>query len=316
MAARSQIVPLGLAGLVACCLVAVFVAPFYGALDRPVEIIAGDNRIVTEDFDYPEPDINQNDTGTPSGAADSSAVDELNQGNETFSAARPTENALTTQPDVAADGPLQRIAPRPPLSDMGLVLPQASAPVPSPDSVAVDPDGQMQLLHRPVALAAGRFESNGRLIDLQGIDIVPVEEMCGPSNGESWPCGMQARTAFRSWLRARAIMCRLPADDMTSAVITSCTLGGEDVALWLVRNGWARVGGNAESAYAEAAKQAADSHLGIYGTKPDTSLPDLLAPLEMQDMSSEETTNPAPAEPPAGYFPPPPVERAPLAPTQ
>lgn len=315
MAAKAQILPLVLAGLVACCLVAIFVAPFYGALDRQVEIVAGNNKIVAEDFDYPEPDTNPNETGTPSGAVDSQTDDILNQGNETLSTSRLTANALTIQPDVGADGPLQRIAPRPPLSDMGLASPQALAPAPSPESVAVDADGQMQLLHRPVAVAAGRFESNGRLIDLQGIDIVPVEEMCEPSSGERWPCGMQARTAFRSWLRARAIICRLPADDTASAVITFCSLGGEDAALWLVRNGWARAGGNAESTYVEAAKQAVDGHLGIYGAKLDMFLPDS-TPIDVLDMSLEGTANSATAEPPAGYFPPPPVERAPLAPAQ
>lgn len=67
----------GLAGITGAVLVAAFVAPFYGALDRPVVVIdPGDtqtkvdpgtgNGIVVEQFDYNEPGISP-EMGNPSG---------------------------------------------------------------------------------------------------------------------------------------------------------------------------------------------------------------------------------------------------------
>uniref|UniRef100_UPI000369CEF5 thermonuclease family protein n=1 Tax=Brucella abortus TaxID=235 RepID=UPI000369CEF5 len=172
--------------------------------------------------------------------------------------------------DHVNDTGMEREAPRPPLSDLGLAS-TPKPPEPQPPATSVDAGEQMQLLQRPVAVAAGRLESQGRTIELQGIEIVPVEQTCETASGESWPCGMQARTAFRQWLRSRAVMCRLPENDSGAAVSTKCMLGNEDAAAWLVANGWAKAvpGGT----YDEAGRKAVEAHLGIFGDKPDTSLP-------------------------------------------
>ena len=248
----------GLAAITGVVLVAAFVAPFYGALDRPVVIIDSgevppktttDNGIVIEQFDYNEPEISpESNTAQPSMAEE------------------------TDKPNYQVnDNGMEREAPRPPLSDLGLASTPRPPEPPAP-ATPVDAGEQMQLLQRPVAVAAGRLESQGRTIDLQDIEIVPVEQTCQTASGESWPCGMQARTAFRQWLRSRAIMCRLPENDSGAAVATQCMLGDEDAAAWLVANGWAKAvpGG----AYDEAGRKAVEARLGIFGDKPDMPLPD------------------------------------------
>ncbi|MHC5232383.1 thermonuclease family protein [Brucella sp. LJL56] len=261
----------GLAGITGAVLVAAFVAPFYGALDRPVVVIdSGDtqekvvsgtgNGIVVEQFDYNEPGTSPETGNAPEGASPQSGQAAPAEGQPPAS----QENGK------ANEGNMEREAPRPPLSDLGLAS-TPKPPEPPPPATPVDAGEQMQLLQRPVAVAAGRLESQGRTVELQGIEIVPVEETCQTASGESWPCGMQARTAFRQWLRSRAVMCRLPENDSGAAVATECTLGNEDAAAWLVANGWAKAvpGG----AYDEAGRKAVEARLGIFGDKPDTSLP-------------------------------------------
>src|SRR5690606_29928399 len=108
---------------------------------------------------------------------------------------------------------------------------------------------------------------------LQGIEVLPVEQTCQNAAGESWPCGMQARTAFRQWLRSRAIMCRLPQNDSGAAIATACKLGNDDAAEWLVTNGWAKA--TPDGAYADAGRKAEEARLGIFGDKPDVSLQSL-----------------------------------------
>lgn len=256
------------AGITGAILVAAFVAPFYGALDRPVTIVAsGDGEskpetgsgsgIVVEQFDYREPnEATGADSPTPQETPAPEVAPNIDEKNSA---------GQSVQSGLEQDG-LEREPARPPLSDLGL----ASTPKPPAPVAPVDEGEPMQLLQRPVAVAAGRLESQGRTVDLQGIEVMPIEQTCQSPAGESWPCGMQARTAFRQWLRARAVMCRLPQNDSGAAVSTQCSVGNEDPAQWLVANGWAKA--IAGGVYQETGQKAEDNRLGIFGNKPDASL--------------------------------------------
>lgn len=308
---HSRMVYGSLAGLTGALLAAAFIAPFYGALDGPVPVIAADsgttaptgspgNGIVVEQFDYDEPgaktDGQQNAQSAPE---------------------------TTPQPGNSSDAAngLQREAPRPPLSDLGLAAtPKSPEPVAPAEPVAPTPavpvgEGEdMQLLQRPVAVAAGRLESQGRMIDLQGIEVLPVEQTCQTASGQNWPCGMQARTAFRQWLRSRAIMCRLPQNDSGAAIATGCKLGNDDAAEWLVTNGWARA--TPDGSYADAGRKAEEARLGIFGDKPDASLqslePDPGNSLgNPSPLAPEPEPQPSVPSPQQGEFPPAPAAPAP-----
>jgi hypothetical protein len=124
---------------------------------------------------------------------------------------------------------------------------------------------------------------------------------------------MQARTAFRQWLRSRAIMCRLPQNDSGAAIATVCKLGNDDAAEWLVTNGWAKAA--PDGTYADAGRKAEDARLGIFGDKPDASLqslePDTGNGLNNPSPLAPETEpQPSTPSPQQGEFPP-----APAAPT-
>ncbi len=295
----------GLAGITGAVLVAAFVAPFYGALDRPVVVMAsGDtqmkvgsgtgNNIVVEQFDYNEPETSPETGNAPEVSSQPGQTAPVEGQPPAWK-----ENGKVD--DQVHDNGIEREAPRPPLSDLGLAS-TPKPPEPPAPAAPVDAGGQMQLLQRPVAVAAGRLESQGRIIELQGIEILPVEQTCQTASGERWPCGMQARTAFRQWLRSRAVMCRLPENDSGAAVATECTLGNEDAAAWLVANGWAKAvpGG----AYDEAGRKAVEARLGIFGDKPDTSLPN------PEPDTGNMMDNPSPLAPdpaPQSDFPPPPA---------
>lgn len=300
------------AGLTGAILVAAFVAPFYGALDRPVTVVeSGDgksqvetgagNGIVVEQFDYNEPD-------TATGADQSASQD-----------GAPTPETMPESDSPKADSQtdqnaLERESARPPLSDLGLAS-TPKPPEPPAPSAPVDEGEPMQLLQRPIALAAGKLESQGRIIDLQGVETVPVDQTCQSSSGEAWPCGMQARTAFRQWLRSRAIMCRLPQNDSGAAVATQCSVGNDDAALWLVANGWAKA--TPGGAYVEAGQKAEEAKLGVYGDKPDASLPilgsDIDGPLQNPSPLAPETEpQPSSPSPQQGEFPPAPAPMVPM----
>lgn len=167
--------------------------------------------------------------------------------------ARPVDPALIAAPEVDALQ-LERVEPRAPLGDIALAMPPRPG-VPEPT-----------LLHRPVATAAGRLEAAGHVIALDGIAAVEPDETCRAADGSSWPCGMVARTALRNWLRGRAVECTVGEPPARDAVTSACNLGGEDVAMWLVENGFATAvpGGP----YEQAGEDAKAQRRGIFGPGP------------------------------------------------
>jgi endonuclease YncB( thermonuclease family) len=179
----------------------------------------------------------------------------------------------------------QRIEPRAPLSKLG----QAQPP---PQKMSNDWEGTN--LYRPVVNAAGVFEAMGYTVTVAGTDIVDAQETC-VFRGKSWPCGVLARTAFRSFLRGRAVTCALPSDSETltassventrkrknpaqgddpkrlpptqdTKVAAHCRIGKQNVGEWLVSNGWARAAENGP--YADAGKKAQSAAKGIFGPPP------------------------------------------------
>lgn len=162
-------------------------------------------------------------------------------------------------PEVVAPPPveqrtLQRIDAREPLSPMG----RAHAPSEGPPKETV--------LHRPLVIEAGAFSSLGYRVALAGLRPTPADEVC-VTDGVSWPCGVHARTAFRNWLRGRALACVVPPAPPAEVLVTPCRLGKVDAGGWLVAQGWARPD-PADERYVVQANAAREAGRGIHGPAP------------------------------------------------
>ncbi|MCO5156287.1 MAG: thermonuclease family protein [Aquamicrobium sp.] len=167
-------------------------------------------------------------------------------------------------PDIVAPPPLEphrleRIDPREPLSPIG----RAHVPSEGPPKETV--------LHRPVVGEAGAFEAMGYRIVLAGLMPTPVDESCAV-DGVPWPCGVHARTAFRNWLRGRALACVVPPAPTAEIVATPCRLGAFDAGEWLVAQGWARPDPD-DARYAAQAEGARAARRGLYGPGPAAAAP-------------------------------------------
>lgn len=263
--------------LVGLCLASIFIAPFQMGL--PSAGVSGQNvTIAPENFQMPD-DMDGDTPDAPPSPQDSAA-------------SAPQAAARQVDPDGFSltgkeTGPLQRIEPRQPLSDMG----HASPPAPPPPPVPVDTTARPKLLYRPVATAAGTVEASGYRIAIEGITVLAAEETCAGDGGASWPCGMAARTAFRNWLRSRAIECNVPDQPQDALVSTQCKLGTTDLAAWLVDNGWARASDG--SPLAGNMKKAEEAKLGIFGGPP----PSLPAAVELPSSGLSGDLSPPSAEP-------------------
>jgi endonuclease YncB( thermonuclease family) len=199
---------------------------------------------------------NRNSLSVPDGTPTARAGEKPASSNDTAQAAAgPGSSAEINQTAL-----LQRLAPRAPLS--GLAAPAPPPPPPDPDSLPK----RWRLVHQPVATAAGILEAGGVTMVLPGIDVVAVNETCTSPSGQSWPCGMAARTAFRAYLRGRALNCRLPDARVETGFLAECLLQGEDPALWLISRGWARA--KPDGPYGAQSHEAQQARLGIFGQPP------------------------------------------------
>ncbi|MBX3583629.1 MAG: thermonuclease family protein [Rhizobiaceae bacterium] len=212
-------------------------------------------------------------------------------------ASRMVEPSVVAPPELAGEE-LQREAPREPLSELGLALPPA--PPETINTWAGKP------LFRPVALESAVFQSGDHVIAISGVRSIPAEESC-TYEGATWPCGVRARSAFRAWLRGRALVCRMP-DEERDVTRARCRLAKQDVGAWLVSHGWAFA--DPDGPYVQAEEKAREAKMGIFAGPPDTSaVPDVPdAPtstgIEMQPVMTEEGIDPQPSATVGGAFPP------------
>ena len=187
------------------------------------------------------------------------------QGRQSEAALAPIEGADATAlvartvaadivaPPASAGHPLQRIAARPPLGDLGIAAQPRRVP---------SGDWQGALLYRPVVTSSASFEAMGYTISIADVEAVAPGQTCD-YEGVAWSCGERAMLAFRYWLRGRALVCAVTPASERVAFAVPCRLGRQDVGAWLVANGWAlaRPGG----AYEKAESVARSARMGIFG---------------------------------------------------
>lgn len=154
--------------------------------------------------------------------------------------------------------------PPPPPLPPPVVEESARAPVEPPQAARGEP--QMRLLPRPVALDTATLLIQRGRVRLPGVEPVPLSRKCGEGRA-SWFCGVEARTQFRAWLRARSINCTVRENFGNAAeeVNSTCSLADEDIGRWLVSNGWAEA--MTDGPYGDAETQARSAGLGVWADK-------------------------------------------------
>jgi len=113
-------------------------------------------------------------------------------------------------------------------------------------------------------LEAGLLPTDTVLIRLEGIDAREADETCKKENGASWPCGAKARAALIRFIRSCAVTCTLPQGGETKDFAARCSVIGQDLSIWLVRQGWATLQNGAEPELAKALDAAKTERLGFW----------------------------------------------------
>ena len=79
---------------------------------------------------------------------------------------------------------------------------------------------------------------HGQRLRLEGVDAPEFEQTCG-APGREWPCGQAAIEVLRKRVHGRDIDCSIVGIDRYQRGLARCSVDGEDLNRWLVRNGWA-----------------------------------------------------------------------------
>src|ERR1700744_5847113 len=91
----------------------------------------------------------------------------------------------------------------------------------------------------PQIVDADTIYAGATKIRLSGIDAPEMDQICLDAAGKTWNCGLEAREKLQNFGREQPGACELSGLDIYRRYLGSCTVAGEDVSRWLVRNGWA-----------------------------------------------------------------------------
>jgi endonuclease YncB( thermonuclease family) len=83
------------------------------------------------------------------------------------------------------------------------------------------------------------LEIHGLRIRLWGIDAPEGNQLCRDDDGTQYRCGTKAANDLDSFLNKRPIDCVPFSLDQYGRTLALCSIGGVDLAEWLVRNGLA-----------------------------------------------------------------------------
>ena len=78
----------------------------------------------------------------------------------------------------------------------------------------------------------------GQRIRFHGIDAPESGQSC-VADGERWRCGEKATAALTDFIGSSPVRCEGQGTDRYGRTIAACTVRGQDIEAWLVRNGWA-----------------------------------------------------------------------------
>ncbi|MBG0800472.1 thermonuclease family protein [Methylocystis sp. H4A] len=120
------------------------------------------------------------------------------------------------------------------------------------------------IVGRASVVDADTIEIHGQRIRLHGIDAPEKGQPCFDASGKSYRCGQIAAMALDEFIGVSPVQCRERDVDRYGRMVADCSVRGEDIELWLVRNGHAMAYRRYSSAYIAAEQEAKNAKRGIW----------------------------------------------------
>lgn len=119
------------------------------------------------------------------------------------------------------------------------------------------------LTGRASVIDGDTIEIHGQRIRLFGIDAPESRQTCEAA-GREYRCGQQAALALADHLGQRTVRCEQRDTDRYRRVVAICTVAGQDVGAWLVRQGWALAFRRYSTDYVDEEATAKAARVGIW----------------------------------------------------
>lgn len=104
---------------------------------------------------------------------------------------------------------------------------------------------------------------NGIRVRLHGIDAPELDQPCR-RQGRPWACGRAAKTQLEGLVGASDVACTAIDKDRYGRIVARCSIAGQDIQAWMVRNGWAIAYDRYSKEYLPQQAQAQRDGLGIW----------------------------------------------------
>nr|CCD32219.1 Nuclease (SNase domain protein) [Methylocystis sp. SC2] len=131
-------------------------------------------------------------------------------------------------------------------------------------AAAISSTASAVIVGRASVVDGDTIEIHGQRIRLHGIDAPEKGQPCFDNTGKPYRCGQQAAMTLDDFIGASPVQCRERDVDRYGRVVADCSVRGEDIELWLVRNGHAMAYRKYSSAYIAAEQEAKNAKRGIW----------------------------------------------------
>jgi endonuclease YncB( thermonuclease family) len=109
------------------------------------------------------------------------------------------------------------------------------------------------------------LEMQGQVVRLYGIESLEQDQMCLNGNNP-WPCGQEAANSLAAFIGGQPVRCQTMRN-MSGYILGVCDLNGDDLAAWMVSNGWAFADRSITNDYVPAEDSAEVAGLGVWSSE-------------------------------------------------
>jgi endonuclease YncB( thermonuclease family) len=117
---------------------------------------------------------------------------------------------------------------------------------------------------RAAVVDGDTLEVQGTRIRLFGIDAPESAQTCLEQSGKTYRCGQRAAFALADKVGARVVSCQPTGKDRYDRVVARCSVAGEDLQAWMVRNGHALAFRRYSKAYRPYEAEAKAAKAGMW----------------------------------------------------
>jgi hypothetical protein len=96
------------------------------------------------------------------------------------------------------------------------------------------------------------------------MDAPQTDQLCLDRVGARWKCGVMAREQLKALAGGKSWKCDVVRKSSFGRLMGSCRVDGEDVALQMIRNGWATVSAMAPPSYLASQQVASNAQVGLW----------------------------------------------------